>query len=98
MKPTESSGDILKAALAAKEPSGDILKAALAASSEIKPGVAYPVEALAERGFGKWALRQARRNGLIVRRIGRMSFVLGDDLLGYLVEHSKIVGPRGELK
>jgi len=42
-------------------------------------------------GLGTAALRTARRKGLIVRRIGRRSFVMGRDLLQYLDDHATIV-------
>lgn len=35
-------------------------------------------------GLGAWALRQARRNGLRVRKCGGRSFVIGADWLEYL--------------
>ncbi len=42
-------------------------------------------------GLGTATLRTARRKGLIVRRIGRRSFVMGRDLLQYLDDHATIV-------
>lgn len=53
---------------------------------------AYSLEQVRDRlGLGTAALRTARRKGLIVRRIGRRSFVMGRDLLQYLDEHATIV-------
>ena len=44
-----------------------------------------PIEVAQQRlGLGLWAVRQARRKGLKVRRIGRRSYVLGSDLIEYL--------------
>jgi hypothetical protein len=42
-------------------------------------------------GIGQWALRKMRRNGLIVRRYGRRSFVLGRDLIAEIERHGKVV-------
>lgn len=42
-------------------------------------------------GLGVSALRMARRNGLIVRRVGRRSFVLGDELVDYIRRHGKVI-------
>jgi len=53
---------------------------------------AYSLEQVRDRlGLGTAALRTARRKGLIVRRIGRRSFVLGRDLLDFLNNHAVIV-------
>jgi len=53
---------------------------------------AYSLEQVKSRlGLGTAAIRTARRKGLIVRKIGRRSFVMGRDLLQYLDEHAKIV-------
>jgi len=58
----------------------------------ISADAAYSLEQLRDRlGLGTAALRTARRKGLIVRRIGRRSFVMGRDLLQYLDEHATIV-------
>ena len=40
-------------------------------------------------GLGTTAMRTARRNGLIVRYIGRKGFVTGKDLLEYFEIHAK---------
>jgi hypothetical protein len=51
---------------------------------EICAGSIYPIAELEQRlGLGKAALRKARREGLLVRRIGRRSFVFGDDVIDY---------------
>ncbi len=41
-------------------------------------------EIKARLGLGVSALRTARRRGLKVRRIGRLGFVLGKDLIAYV--------------
>ena len=62
-----------------------------------EPGViladaAYSLAQVKERiGLGTAAIRTARRKGLIVRRIGRRTFVMGRDLLAYIDEHGTIV-------
>ncbi|MFZ1933322.1 MAG: hypothetical protein WCB27_01345 [Thermoguttaceae bacterium] len=40
-------------------------------------------EIRARLGLGTYALRQARRRGLSVRKIGRRSYVLGKDILAF---------------
>lgn len=37
-------------------------------------------------GLGVAAMRQARRKGLVVRRIGKRGFVLGRDLIEYVAK------------
>jgi hypothetical protein len=58
---------------------------------EIRADVAYDLAQVKKLGLGTAALRTARRRGLVVRRIGRRSFVLGRDLLAYLEAHATIV-------
>ena len=48
-------------------------------------------------GLGTDAMRECRRQGLPVRRVGRRSFVLGADWLRYLEEHAVVVGADGDL-
>ncbi len=44
----------------------------------------YPLADFRQRtGLGKDAMREARRNGLVVRRIHGRAFVLGSDWLTY---------------
>ena len=58
----------------------------------ISADAAYSLDQIKERlGLGTAALRTARRKGLIVRRIGRRSFVMGRDLLDFLDNHATIV-------
>lgn len=60
---------------------------------EIRSDTAYTIDALnANFGIGKGALRQARRQGLIVRRIGRRSYVLGRDVIAWMESNAKVVG------
>jgi hypothetical protein len=55
----------------------------------ILPGAVYRLDAfLATVGWGRAALRRARRNGLRVVRDGRTAFVLGDDFISYLRERN----------
>jgi hypothetical protein len=54
------------------------------------PGViaaheAYTLAEFSRRNrLGTWALREARRDGLIVRRVGGRAYILGADWLAYL--------------
>ncbi len=58
----------------------------------ISADAAYSLDQIKERlGLGTAALRTARRKGLIVRRIGRRSFVMGRDLLDFLDNQATIV-------
>lgn len=58
----------------------------------ISANAAYSLDQVKARlGLGTAAMRTARRKGLIVRRVGRRSFVLGRDLLDYLENHATIV-------
>ncbi len=60
---------------------------------EITRDAAYTLDELNARlGVGKGALRQARRQGLAVRRIGRRSYVLGKDVIDWLERTAKVVG------
>jgi len=52
---------------------------------EVRADSLYTLEELSRRlGLGTAALRTARRSGLVVRRIGRRSYVLGRDLIDYV--------------
>lgn len=42
-------------------------------------------------GMGPAAIRNASRRGLIVRRVGKRSFILGRDFLDYVAEHGRPV-------
>ena len=48
-----------------------------------------PLDALNERlGLGEWAMRSAVQEGLRTHRIGRRKFVLGRDLIAWLVNRA----------
>lgn len=57
----------------------------------ILPGAAYPLAALREMGIGTAALREMRKKGLKVVRVGRMSWILGSDLIDYLATKAEVV-------
>lgn len=70
-----------------KEPAG-----APAPGGVISANAAYSLDQVKARlGLGTAALRTARRKGLIVRRVGRRSFVMGRDLLDFIENHATIV-------
>lgn len=51
----------------------------------IEDGCTYPLDEFARRsGLGRHALRQARRNGLQVIRLGNRAFVRGKDFNEHL--------------
>lgn len=59
---------------------------------EIRGDCAYDLQQVKNRlGLGTAAIRTARRKGLIVRKVGRKSFILGADILEYLNNHAKVV-------
>ena len=59
----------------------------------IEADKAYSLKAFQQlTGMGVAALREARRNGLLVRRCGQRSFILGRDFLAYLEKRARIVG------
>ena len=61
-------------------------------AAEIRADSAYPLDEFARvTGLGEAAIRAARRRGLLVRRCGRNSFVLGSDWLDYLKNHAEVV-------
>ena len=54
---------------------------------------AYSLKAFQEiTGLKAGALREARQRGLLIRRAGVRSFILGRDFLDYLEKHGKVVG------
>ncbi|MCO6454082.1 MAG: hypothetical protein J5I93_02100 [Pirellulaceae bacterium] len=58
----------------------------------IRRGEVYPLAEVYRRlGVGAATLREARKRGLKIRRIGRNSFVLGDDVCDYLATTAKTV-------
>ncbi|MFA7462984.1 MAG: hypothetical protein WCY59_07570 [Anaerovoracaceae bacterium] len=57
------------------------------APGEIRGDGMYTLQEIRERlGLGTYALREARRRGLPVRRIGRRAYVLGKDLLAFAAD------------
>ncbi len=65
---------------------------ALLADGIVEVGKSYPLETFkAVCGLGTAALREARKNGLPVRRVGLRSYILGKDWLDYLETHGKPV-------
>lgn len=55
------------------------------ALGEIRADSVYPLEVFRRRtGLDTWAMRQARRAGLRVVRVGRRGFILGSDWVDYL--------------
>ena len=56
----------------------------------IEPQVLYSLnEAMVRTGLGKSAFRQARRSGLPVRYVSKRGYVLGKDLIDWVVTNSK---------
>lgn len=54
-------------------------------SQTIESGVVYTLDDFRKRtGLGDFAMRQARRNGLIVHYTGVRGFVIGDDWIDFL--------------
>ena len=54
---------------------------------EIRPDCLYPLPEFKRRtGLGTHAMRTARRNGLLVRRVGGRAFILGKDFIEHLEE------------
>lgn len=45
---------------------------------------AYSFEALRDRGLGSAMLRQMQRDGLKARKVGKLKFVLGADLVDHI--------------
>lgn len=67
--------------------------AAATKPGEITGDAVYTLDELNARlGLGKGALRQARRQGLKVRRIGRRSYVMGRDVIDWMETTAKLVG------
>lgn len=54
-------------------------------SPGIDPSILYTLTDFQRlTGLGRWAMRQARRKGLRVRRIGGRAYVLGSDFVAHL--------------
>lgn len=61
-------------------------------AGEISADSMYTLSEIRARlGLGTYALREARRRGLPVRKIGRRSYVLGKDILNFAVGDRKAV-------
>ena len=62
-----------------------------AAAGVFVPGEMLTMEALRKRcGWGQWAVRQAKKDGLVVRRIGNTRFVLSDDFIRFVAERGTV--------
>ncbi len=60
----------------------------------IRADECYPLDVFARvSGLGRHALRRARRDGLVVRRVGLRSYVLGADWMTYLERRARVVDP-----
>ena len=58
----------------------------------IRAGECYPLQTFKEcTGQGTAALRRARQQGLVIRRVGLRSFILGQDWLDFVAKHGKRV-------
>jgi hypothetical protein len=70
-----------------------ISQAGVPAPIGVDPAVIYPLQEVKRAfGLGEHALRQMRRRGLIIRRVGRRSFVSGASLCNFIEEQGKRVG------
>ncbi|HBO43750.1 MAG TPA: hypothetical protein DD670_07430 [Planctomycetaceae bacterium] len=57
---------------------------------EIRSDALYTLDEIRRRlGLGSHAVREARRRGLPVRKIGRKCFVLGRDILDFAADSGK---------
>jgi hypothetical protein len=62
--------------------------------SEIRPEVLYPLAMFSKvSGLGRAAIRKARRDGLPIRYFSKTAFVLGQDFISHVVEHSTPTKP-----
>lgn len=58
----------------------------------IEAGKCYPIATFRVlTGMGHAAVREARKKGLLVRRVGLRSFVLGQDFLDFVRDHGQPV-------
>jgi hypothetical protein len=59
-------------------------------AGEINADSLYTLDEVQARlGLGKWAIRTARREGLVVKRIGRRGYVHGRDLIDWFQRTAK---------
>lgn len=68
------------------------MPAAFAPIEVIETSKVYPLKEFQRAtGMGVAALREARKKGLMVRRVGLRSFVLGQDFLDFVRDHGRPV-------
>ena len=68
------------------------MPAAFAPTEVIETSKVYPLKDFQRvTGMGVAALREARRKGLLVRRVGLRSFIRGEDFDAYVRDHGKPV-------
>jgi hypothetical protein len=61
-------------------------------SAEIRADAAYPLpDFMARTGLGRKGLATARTNGLVTKRCGRRTYVVGQSWLDYLNNHARSV-------
>lgn len=64
--------------------------------AEIRPDSLYPLPLFKTMaGLGDWAMREARRRGLVVKKVGRRHFVKGSDWITYTEKVGEVVGGNG---
>ncbi len=60
--------------------------------SIVRADECYPLQVFKRlTGMGNAAMRESRRRGLVVRKVGLRSYVLGKDWLRFVEEHGKPV-------
>jgi hypothetical protein len=60
-------------------------------SGEINADSLYTLDEIRDRlGLGKSALRTARREGLVIKRIGRRAYVHGGDLIDWFQRSARV--------
>jgi hypothetical protein len=58
----------------------------------VQASVLYPIEtAKALMGWGQRALREARRAGLKVRKVGRREYIIGRDIIEFVEQAGELV-------
>ena len=66
----------------------------------VEPSTLYPMKEIQSRlTLGATTFRAARRNGLPVRYFGRTAYILGADMIGYIMQNASnsrpITNPNG---
>ena len=57
----------------------------------IEPDTLYPLSVFENlAGLGRHAMREARKLGLVARKVGSRKFVLGSDFIDFVKEHGKV--------